>query len=156
MVADSKRDGNYHLGSATLLAFRYVVWSGVRYSLMHFGWCICTGNLNSYLSFLSVLISAAKVGIIVFFSYLPCTQGILSYLPLTSTSSRTTYTGSCFHLTCFSYFIFFILFLICLYFAHPCVDRGFICSSLLSWSFYWVSEWRLLLCVARSLLGLYI
>lgn len=63
MGADSKRGGNYHLGSATVLAFRYVVWSGVRCSLMHFEWCTCTGNLNSYLSFLSVLMSAARVGI---------------------------------------------------------------------------------------------
>lgn len=67
MVADSK-NGNYILGSAMLLAFRYVVWSGVRCSLMYFKWCICTGNLNSYLSFLSVLISAAKVGIWSYFS----------------------------------------------------------------------------------------
>lgn len=63
MVADSKRGGNYHLGFATVLAFRHVVWSGVRCSLMHFEWCICTANLKSFLSFLSILISAAKVGI---------------------------------------------------------------------------------------------
>lgn len=36
MVADSKRDGNYYLVSATLLALRYVVCSGVNCSFMHF------------------------------------------------------------------------------------------------------------------------
>lgn len=107
MVADSKRDGNYHLGSATLLALRYVVWSGVSCSLMHFEWCICTGNLNSYLTLLSIDFCSQGRNLIVFFSYLPCTQGILSCLPLTGTSSGNTYTGSCFHLTCFSYLIFF-------------------------------------------------
>lgn len=115
MVADSKRGGNYHLGSATLLAFRYVVWSDVRCSLMHFEWCICTGKLNSYLSFLSILISAAKVGIWSYFSVICLALKAsfpISYLPLTGTSSTTTYTGSCFHLTCFSYFIFLICILL--------------------------------------------
>ena len=42
-------------------------------------------------------------------------------------------------------------FSIFLYFVHACVDGGFICSfSLSSWPFYWIWEWRLLPCVARS------
>lgn len=147
MVADSKRAGNYHLNSATVLAFSYVVW---RCSLMHFEWCIWTGNLNSYLSFLSVLISAARVGIWSYFSVI-CLALKASFpicLSLAEAVGLTLIHVFILHALVILFFNLPVFLFITVYIGVLFVP------SHLSWSFSWVSGWKLLLCVARSLLGL--
>lgn len=82
---------------------------------------VCSELLNSYQTLLSISVSAAKVGIRSCFSAsclgldasFPICLPLAKAVPCGRCSShRTVHTGSCFHLTCFCYFV------------HACADRG--------------------------------